>query len=202
MSADVLAELSDVLTVLETETPRGLVIRSAKPSGFVAGADITEFGVMDDPDAIEALLKNGNAIFDRLDDLPCTTVAVVHGFCLGGGLELILACDRRIAIDGARFGFPEVLLGLHPGLGGSWRSIKLINPVEAMTMMLTGKTVHARQAKNRPRRCGDRGAPCARRGDGRDGRLASPLQAGAAEARDCRYRADRIRPSPVRPQDA
>jgi 3-hydroxyacyl-CoA dehydrogenase/enoyl-CoA hydratase/3-hydroxybutyryl-CoA epimerase len=147
LSMDVLRELSEVIAELEATPARALVLRSGKTSGFVAGADITEFGVMTDEDEIAAMLGEGNKILDRLDALPFTTIAVVHGFCLGGGLELILACDRRIAIDGARFGFPEVLLGLHPGLGGSWRSIQLVNPLEAMSMMLTGKTVNTRAAK-------------------------------------------------------
>jgi 3-hydroxyacyl-CoA dehydrogenase/enoyl-CoA hydratase/3-hydroxybutyryl-CoA epimerase len=76
------------------------------------------------------------------------TIAVVHGYCLGGGLELALACDIRIAIENATFGFPEVLLGLHPGLDGTVRLTRLINPVQAMTMMLTGKTEPARSAKS------------------------------------------------------
>ena len=86
-------------------------------------------------------------VLDRLDRLPLPTVAVIHGYCLGGGLEVALACDYRIAIDDASFGFPEVLLGLHPGLGGTVRLTRLINPVQAMTMMLTGKTERARRAK-------------------------------------------------------
>jgi 3-hydroxyacyl-CoA dehydrogenase/enoyl-CoA hydratase/3-hydroxybutyryl-CoA epimerase len=147
LAMDVLRELSEIIAELEASPAKGLVIRSGKTSGFVAGADITEFGVLTDEDAIATMLTEGNKILDRLDALPFTTIAVIHGFCLGGGLELALACDRRIAIDGARFGFPEVLLGLHPGLGGTWRSTKLINPVEAMSMMLTGRTVHARAAK-------------------------------------------------------
>src|SRR5690606_37525646 len=75
------------------------------------------------------------------------TVAVVHGHCLSGGLDLALACGRRIAVPGARLGFPEVLLGLHPGLGGTVRLTAIIDPLEAMTMMLTGKSVHAEKAK-------------------------------------------------------
>ena len=73
---------------------------------------------------------------------------MIHGYCLGGGLELALACDYRIALDDARFGFPEVMLGLHPGLGGTVRSPRLINPLEAMTMMLTGRTLRARRARS------------------------------------------------------
>jgi 3-hydroxyacyl-CoA dehydrogenase/enoyl-CoA hydratase/3-hydroxybutyryl-CoA epimerase len=76
------------------------------------------------------------------------SVAVIHGFCLGGGLEVALACQMRIAIDGARFGFPEVMLGLHPGLGGTVRFTRLVNPVQAMTLMLTGRTIDARRAKS------------------------------------------------------
>ena len=73
---------------------------------------------------------------------------MIHGFCLGGGLEVALACQSRIAIDGARFGFPEVMLGLHPGLGGTVRFTQLVNPMQAMTLMLTGKTIDARRAKS------------------------------------------------------
>src|ERR1700712_3653576 len=76
------------------------------------------------------------------------TVAVIHGLCRGGGLEMALACQSRIAIDNARFGFPEVLLGLHPGLGGTARFTRLVNPMQAMTLMLTGKTIDARKAKS------------------------------------------------------
>ncbi len=147
LSEDVLVELNDVLETLERDLPKGLVIRSAKPAGFVAGADIGEFRAMTDVAGIEERLTKGHAILDRLDHLKCPTVAVVHGYCLGGGLELVLACDKRIALDDARFGFPEVLLGLHPGLGGTVRTPRLINPLEAMTMMLTGRTLHAGRAR-------------------------------------------------------
>jgi 3-hydroxyacyl-CoA dehydrogenase/enoyl-CoA hydratase/3-hydroxybutyryl-CoA epimerase len=144
----VLSELDAILAKIEQDRPRGLVIRSAKPSGFVAGADIGEFRGVTDVSKAEALLTRGHAVLDRLDRLPLPTVAVVHGYCLGGGLEVALACDHRIAIDNASFGFPEVMLGLHPGLGGTVRSTRLINPVQAMTMMLTGRTERARRAKS------------------------------------------------------
>ena len=148
LSEEVLAELDAALAKNEQDRPRGLVIRSAKQNGFIAGADIGEFRGSTDPAKIEADIARGHAVIDRLDRLPLPTVAVVHGYCLGGGLEVALACDRRIAIDDASFGFPEIMLGLHPGLGGTVRLTRLINPVQAMTMMLTGKSQAARKAKS------------------------------------------------------
>src|SRR5579863_9138803 len=147
LSEAVLTELNAVLDKIERDHPRGLVIRSAKRSGFIAGADIAQFRGVTDPAPIEEALTRGHAVLDRLDRLPLPTVAVIHGYCLGGGLEVALACDYRIAIDDASFGFPEVLLGLHPGLGGTVRLPRLINPAQAMTMMLTGKTERARPAR-------------------------------------------------------
>jgi 3-hydroxyacyl-CoA dehydrogenase/enoyl-CoA hydratase/3-hydroxybutyryl-CoA epimerase len=148
LSADVLTEFDTVLAALETERPTGLVIRSAKTSGFIAGADVNEFRGATDPAAVEAQIARAHAVIDRLEAVKFPTVAVIHGFCLGGGLEVALACQMRIAIDGARFGFPEVMLGLHPGLGGTARFTRLINPMQAMTLMLTGRTIDARRAKS------------------------------------------------------
>jgi 3-hydroxyacyl-CoA dehydrogenase/enoyl-CoA hydratase/3-hydroxybutyryl-CoA epimerase len=148
LSADVIAELDAVLEKLERDRPRGLVIRSAKPGGFIAGADIAQFRGVTEMAKVEELLTRGHAVLDRLDRLPLPTIAVIHGYCLGGGLEVALACDYRIALDDASFGFPEVLLGLHPGLGGTVRLPRLINPMQAMTMMLTGRTERARRAKS------------------------------------------------------
>ena len=148
LSADVMAEFDTVLAALESQRPTGLVIRSAKPSGFIAGADVNEFRGATDPKVVETAMGQAHAVIDRLEGLKIPTVAVIHGFCLGGGLEVALACQSRIAIDGARFGFPEVLLGLHPGLGGPARFTRLVNPMQAMTLMLTGKTIDARKAKS------------------------------------------------------
>ncbi|MEA2912092.1 MAG: 3-hydroxyacyl-CoA dehydrogenase / enoyl-CoA hydratase / 3-hydroxybutyryl-CoA epimerase [Bradyrhizobium sp.] len=148
LSADVIEELDLVLAALESQRPAGLVIRSVKKSGFIAGADVNEFRGAADPRIVEAGIGRAHAVIDRLEALKIPTVAVIHGFCLGGGLEVALACQSRIAIDGARFGFPEVLLGLHPGLGGTVRFTRLVNPTQAMTLMLTGKTIDARRAKS------------------------------------------------------
>jgi 3-hydroxyacyl-CoA dehydrogenase/enoyl-CoA hydratase/3-hydroxybutyryl-CoA epimerase len=148
LSADVIEEFDSVLAALENQRPAGIVIRSAKKSGFIAGADVSEFRGATDPRAVETAIGHAHAVIDRLEALRIPTVAVIHGFCLGGGLEVALACQSRIAIEGARFGFPEVMLGLHPGLGGTARFTRLVNPMQAMTLMLTGKTIDARRAKS------------------------------------------------------
>jgi 3-hydroxyacyl-CoA dehydrogenase / enoyl-CoA hydratase / 3-hydroxybutyryl-CoA epimerase len=148
LSADLIEELDAVLAALQSQRPAGLVIRSAKKSGFIAGADVNEFRGAADPRAVETAIGHAHAVIDRLEALKIPTVAVIHGFCLGGGLEVALACQSRIAISGARFGFPEVMLGLHPGLGGTARFTRLVNPMQAMTLMLTGKTIDARRAKS------------------------------------------------------
>jgi 3-hydroxyacyl-CoA dehydrogenase / enoyl-CoA hydratase / 3-hydroxybutyryl-CoA epimerase len=148
LSSDVMEEFDTVLAALESQRPTGIVIRSAKTSGFIAGADVNEFRGATDSHAVETQIGRAHAVIDRLEALKIPTVAVIHGFCLGGGLEVALACASRIAIDGARFGFPEVMLGLHPGLGGTARFTQLVNPMQAMTLMLTGKTIDARKAKS------------------------------------------------------
>jgi 3-hydroxyacyl-CoA dehydrogenase / enoyl-CoA hydratase / 3-hydroxybutyryl-CoA epimerase len=148
LSADVLEELDLVVAAFENQRPAGIVIRSAKKSGFIAGADVNEFRGATDARLVETSIGRAHAVIDRLEALKIPTVAVIHGFCLGGGLEVALACKSRIAIDGARFGFPEVMLGLHPGLGGTARFTYLVNPMQAMTLMLTGRTIDARKAKS------------------------------------------------------
>jgi 3-hydroxyacyl-CoA dehydrogenase/enoyl-CoA hydratase/3-hydroxybutyryl-CoA epimerase len=148
LSADVIEELDLVLAALESQRPTGVVIRSTKKSGFIAGADVNEFRGASDPRPVETAISRAHQVIDRLEALKIPTVAVVHGFCLGGGLEVALACQSRIAIEDARFGFPEVMLGLHPGLGGTVRFAHLVNPMQAMTLMLTGRTIDARRAKS------------------------------------------------------
>src|SRR5690606_1969364 len=133
LSEEVLVELNLVLEDLKGLNAKGLVIRSAKKSGFAAGADIRDFRGVTNASEIESRLARGHELLDRLANLSIPTVAVIHGHCLGGGLELALACRHRIAVSGASLGFPEVLLGLHPGLGGTFRLTSLIDPVEAMT---------------------------------------------------------------------
>src|SRR4051812_44689889 len=148
LSLDMIGELDQILNALESQRPTGLVIRSAKKSGFIAGADVNAFSGAGDGHLDRTGIDRSHAVIDRLEALRVPTVAVIHGFCLGGGLEVALACQMRVAVDDARFGFPEVLLGLHPGLGGTVRFTRLVNPLQAMTLMLTGKTIDARKAKS------------------------------------------------------
>ena len=143
----VLAELDAILDVLEQDSPGALVLRSGKASGFCVGADVNLFAGVDDPGQVAQRLSAAHGVLDRLENLPFPTLAVIHGPCLGGGLELALACRQRIAVAGATLGFPEVLLGLHPGLGGTLRAPALIDPLQAMALMLTGKSVDARRAR-------------------------------------------------------
>lgn len=147
LSEAVLRELDAMLDAVTEAKPRALAIRSAKPGGFAAGADIRDFRGVTDVAQLEARMRGAHRVIDRLEALPFPAVAVIHGHCLGGGLELALACGHRIATPDAKLGFPEVLLGLHPGLGGTFRLPALIAPAEAMTMMLTGKSAYAVKAK-------------------------------------------------------
>lgn len=149
LSRAALGELSLVLDALSRQLPAGLVIRSSKPNGFIAGADITEFTSLADADQALALILQGQEILDNLARLPFPTVSLIHGFCLGGGLELALACRYRIAADTpeTQLGFPEVKLGIHPGFGGTVRLTRLLTPPAALEMMLTGRNIDSRKAR-------------------------------------------------------
>jgi len=148
LSAEVLTELKELLAELPESQMRGLVILSDKTSGFIAGADVTEIRAIKDSDEALALIRLGQSIFDELEELPFPTVALIAGFCLGGGLELALACRYRVALDDpkTRIGLPEIKLGIHPGFGGTMRLTRLIGAPVAMDLMLTGRTVEARTA--------------------------------------------------------
>lgn len=149
LSAAVLEDFYKQLLDMEARSPRGLVIVSDKPNGFIAGADVREFTRLENRAQALDAIQRGQAVFDRLAALPFPTVAVMHGFCLGGGLELALACRYRVARDDSatRLGLPEVRLGIHPGFGGSVRLTTLVGALGAMDLMLSGRTVDARTAR-------------------------------------------------------
>ncbi|HTZ00668.1 MAG TPA: enoyl-CoA hydratase-related protein, partial [Rhodocyclaceae bacterium] len=159
LSAEVMVELAMLLDELEAKPPKALVFRSGKAAGFIAGADIGEFTGLDTPEKGRQLVARGWNLFNRLAAVPYPTLALIRGHCLGGGLELALACRYRIAVDepGTKLGLPEVMLGIFPGWGGMLRLPKLVGPAAALDMMLTGKTLDA----NRARRAGlvDEAAP-------------------------------------------
>lgn len=149
LSGPVLSELNDALSAFERDLPAGVVVWSGKSNGFVMGADINEFTTISDVDEAYELIRLGQKVLDRLEALRCPTVAVINGFALGGGLELAMACDYRLAfdLDKSIIGLPEVQLGLHPGFGGTVRAVQYAGVRQAMPIMLTGKPVRPGKAK-------------------------------------------------------
>ncbi|MBF0180026.1 MAG: enoyl-CoA hydratase/isomerase family protein [Magnetococcales bacterium] len=148
LSHDALTELSTILRDLGHYPPKALVIRSGKKGGFIAGADVAAFEKETDPARLAAYVRLGHTVMDGLDAMPFPTLAVIHGHCLGGGLELALACDHRVVVEdpATRLGLPEVQLGIHPGFGGTVRLPALIGHAAAMPLMLSGRTIGAREA--------------------------------------------------------
>jgi 3-hydroxyacyl-CoA dehydrogenase / enoyl-CoA hydratase / 3-hydroxybutyryl-CoA epimerase len=148
-SSEALRELGQIADHLAAMPPKGLAILSAKDNGFAAGADIEEFTRVQSADEAMAFIRLGNEVFDKIAALPFPTLALIHGFCMGGGTELALACRYRIADDGpkTRIGLPEVMLGIVPGWGGAIRLPKLIGPANALDLMLTGRSVDGRRAQ-------------------------------------------------------
>ena len=148
LASFVMDELALVLDVLDEVKPRGVVFRSGKRVGFIAGADIEEFKGMDVATG-RRLMQRGWDIYNRLAAVEYPTLALIRGHCMGGGLELALACRYRVVVDeaGTRLALPEVKLGIVPGWGGMLRLPQLIGPAAALDMMLTGRSVDARRAK-------------------------------------------------------
>jgi 3-hydroxyacyl-CoA dehydrogenase / enoyl-CoA hydratase / 3-hydroxybutyryl-CoA epimerase len=149
LSRDVIDEFDVLLAEIENSPPGALVIRSGKPGGFIAGADVKEFTQLKGhAEAIE-LIRRCHGVLDRLEALSCPTVSLIHGYCLGGGLELALATDWRIAMDDprTRLGLPEVRLGIHPGFGGSLRAPRLVGHLNALDLMLSGRSLSAHSAR-------------------------------------------------------
>ena len=149
LSRAVIDELSEIVERVAIEAPRGLIIHSAKPAGFAVGADVHEFVEFAQQDSVMDTIRNGQKVYQRLARLPFPTVAAVHGPCLGGGTELILACDQRVAVNDAktRIGLPEVMLGILPGWGGTARLPRLIGAPQALQAMLTGRPFSASRAR-------------------------------------------------------
>jgi 3-hydroxyacyl-CoA dehydrogenase / enoyl-CoA hydratase / 3-hydroxybutyryl-CoA epimerase len=148
LSAAVLRDLAVKLGEIAAQHPLGVVLRSAKANGFIAGADIKEFLAIRTPEAGYELVRAGQAVLQQLEDLPCPSVAALHGFALGGGLELAMACTYRVAADDKTLslGLPEVLLGIHPGFGGTVRTVQLVGVRPALDLMLKGRPIRGARA--------------------------------------------------------
>ena len=149
LGAAVMIELGLILDECEKNPPKGLIFKSAKDAGFIAGANIEEFVSSDTPEKARALIRRGWDTYNRLAAVKYLTLALVRGHCMGGGTELALACRYRIAVDepGTKFALPEVMLGIVPGWGGMLRLPQIVGPAAALDMMLTGKNIDAKRAK-------------------------------------------------------
>ena len=149
LSQQVLFELGEIVERLGIDPPRAVVFRSAKANGFIAGADIREFQQFDAKGTVGDAIFRGQQVFQRIAELPCPTAAAIHGFCMGGGTELALACRYRVASNdpSTRIGLPEVKLGIFPGWGGSVRLPRLVGAPAAFDLMLTGRSVSAQAAR-------------------------------------------------------
>jgi len=149
LSSEVLGELGDVVEMFEQEAPTGLVLMSGKPGSFIVGADVREFDATKDASELTENVRKVHELFDRIERLKFPKVVAFEGFCLGGGLELALCFDWRIALDSekTKVGFPEVNLGIYPGYGGSGRSIQAMGGMKAMEIMLTGRMLKPKAAR-------------------------------------------------------
>ncbi|HET6565510.1 MAG TPA: 3-hydroxyacyl-CoA dehydrogenase NAD-binding domain-containing protein, partial [Xanthomonadales bacterium] len=150
LSREVLTELELIVDALAKQQPRGLIIQSGKKGSFVVGADVREFEGVSDPVSAAESIREVHQLFARIEAFRFPVVVAIEGFCLGGGLELALACHYRIALDvpHTRLGFPEIKLGIYPGFGGSARTTALMGGPKAMELMLSSRMLRARQAKS------------------------------------------------------
>jgi 3-hydroxyacyl-CoA dehydrogenase/enoyl-CoA hydratase/3-hydroxybutyryl-CoA epimerase len=149
LSISVLEQLDSLLDEIIDNPPRAVIFRSGKARGFIAGADVKEFLDVSTTQEALIMIKRGQTLFSRIESLPCPTIALIEGFCMGGGTELALACDYRLALEDAatRIGLPEVKLGIHPAYGGLVRSTAIINPLKSLEMMLSGRNLTAGAAR-------------------------------------------------------
>lgn len=147
LSRDTIAEMWEAVAVAaEDEEVRALIVTGAGDKVFVSGAEVREFPSLDE-EAARALVESGHTLFTALETLPKPVIAAINGNCLGGGLELALACDLRVAAESARFGLPEINLGIMPGWGGTQRLPRMIGKGRAMYLLLTGERIRAPEAQ-------------------------------------------------------
>ena len=145
-----IGDLERALDELEADSLlEGVILRSGKPGSFIAGADVNAIGSMTDRDRVLALIRRAHSAFLRIGALRAPSVAAIDGVCLGGGAELALACDSRVASEEphTQIGFPETLLGIFPGFGGTTRLPRLIGLPAALDLVLSGRALDARRAE-------------------------------------------------------
>lgn len=148
LNKTVLDELDKAIDELNADdTVRSIIITGAGPKAFVAGADISEFKGLNKEQAI-AMARKGQRIFKKIEDSAKPIVAAVNGFALGGGCELAMSCHFRLASDNAKFGQPEVNLGLIPGYGGTQRLVQLIGKGKAIELLISANMVSANEARS------------------------------------------------------
>ncbi len=149
LNKDVIGELGQVMEdVYKNETVKAVILTGAGEKAFVAGADISEFTSLDAAGGSALAERGGQLVFDKIENCPKPVIAAVNGFALGGGCELAMACHFRTASENAKFGQPEVNLGLIPGYGGTQRLTQLIGKGKAMELMMTGDMINAGDAKS------------------------------------------------------
>ncbi|MCP4331783.1 MAG: crotonase [Gammaproteobacteria bacterium] len=149
LSIAILEQLDGLIDEVVKSPPKAIVFRSGKSGGFIAGADVNEFLEVRSTQEALIMIKRGQTLFSRIAALPCPTIALIEGFCMGGGTELALACDYRVALDdrATKIGLPEVRLGIHPAYGGVVRATAIVNPLKSLELMLSGRALSARAAR-------------------------------------------------------
>ena len=147
LSLQVLNELDEKLNeIIQNKSIKLLLIQSGKKNTFIAGADIKEIQAFKDEEEVLGLLEKGHSIFNKLENLNIPSVVYINGACMGGGLELALACTYRVISAQSKLAFPEVKLGFFPGLGGTQRAPKVMGLINALDLILSGKTIDAKKA--------------------------------------------------------
>ena len=147
LNMETMSELESVLQEAHHESIRGIILTGEGEKAFVAGADIKEIAALSKDEA-SAFAKRGQSLFKRWEELTKPVIAAVNGFALGGGCELAMCCHIRIATENARFGQPEVNLGIIPGYGGTQRLTQLVGRGKALELMMTGDLISAQEAKS------------------------------------------------------
>ncbi|MBX9706261.1 MAG: enoyl-CoA hydratase/isomerase family protein, partial [Gammaproteobacteria bacterium] len=150
LNSEVLDELNSIVDQIPQQAPKGVIFASGKDNGFIAGADIERFPELANINQAITFLRQGQKVFSKIEAISVPTVAMINGFCMGGGCELTLACDYRVALedDKTKIGLPEVKLGIYPSWGGSVRLTRLVGAIKAMSIILPGSAVRASAARN------------------------------------------------------